>query len=159
MALIRKSQPISLIIQGQRGTLTFFDAESWAVDGVRRIVRTCMRRRDGSKALASSAFSSQTDESAQKQLDRPTVAKFAPLPSAAARVNVGDVTSRAAHAPSLTTNSVRLTPMAEASQRSRSTTTSLSGARAAEATSSRTQSESTRNLALASTAGTTPENR
>src|SRR5271166_6605336 len=29
MALIRKSQPISLIIQGQRGTLTFFDAESW----------------------------------------------------------------------------------------------------------------------------------
>ena len=29
MALICKSQPISLIIQGQRGTLTFFDAESW----------------------------------------------------------------------------------------------------------------------------------
>ena len=59
----------------------------------------------------------------------------------------------------MSTTSLRLAPMALASNFRRSLTTSLSGARAAASTSSRTKSGSMRKCALASTAGTPPEKR
>src|ERR1700678_1304030 len=60
---------------------------------------------------------------------------------------------------SISTTSLRLIPMALARSLSRSLTTSLSGARAAFVTSSRTQFGSMRKRALSSTAGTPPEKR
>src|ERR1700722_19525705 len=68
-------------------------------------------------------------------------------------------TYRSGDGASISTTSLRFTPMALASSLSRSLTTSLSGARAAFVTSSRTHSGSIRKRALSSTAGTPPEKR
>jgi len=59
MALIRKSQPISLIIQGQRGTLTFFDAESWMKVGSAQNSQLIATNADLAAAAKSQAIAQQ----------------------------------------------------------------------------------------------------